>query len=83
MDSPTEQIIARAASIGSSALANIMGDPMERDSRLGQIAAVQTRQDVAAIYVVQVGNHAQLVNISRGVWALVFVAIFIFGRQFL
>lgn len=38
-----------------------------------RIANVNGRQDIAATFTLQIALHKQLVNISRGVWLLVFL----------
>ena len=64
----------RIATVG--ALDNVQHDPLEVDRRMIGLATVQIRQDAAAMLAAQVDVLAQLVNISRGVWA-VFAAILI------
>jgi len=45
------------------------------------VATVHSRQDIIGIYSMLVDSHRQLVTISRGVWAAVFVLILIWAVQ--
>jgi hypothetical protein len=76
MISPTIAMLDRLRVATAGALDNLQHDPLEVDPRMIGLASVQTRQDVAALLAAQLDLVAQLVNISRGVWA-VFAAILI------
>lgn len=39
------------------------------------VATIHGRQDLVLIYSLLVSSHSQQVNISRGVWALVVIAL--------
>ena len=47
------------------------------DGRAVAVATVHTRQDVVLLYAMATAQHAQLVNISRGVWVLALLAAWI------
>jgi len=76
MSSPTIAMLERMRVATVGALDNLQHDPLEVDRRMIGLASAQTRQDVAALLAAQIDLVAQLVNISRGVWA-VFAAILI------
>ncbi len=82
MGSPTYDALQRASSMSANALANMQTDPLREECTMSEVAVIQTRQDVAATFVLQADIHTQLVNISRGVWvvaAVVAIAAFRHG----
>lgn len=74
---PTKAAAARAwriADIGASGEAKRAGELDVISDAQARAAIVNGRQDIAALFVLQLACHKQLVNISRGVWVVVFLA---------
>lgn len=75
MDRPTKRAIQRMGASAEHAFDNVMDDPSEHDVRAARTATVHIRQDLAGSLAMQAAIHSQLVTISRGVWALVLLAV--------
>ena len=75
MASSTEAAIKLASGISANALRHMQDETYKVDQGLAGVAMLHTRQDVAAIFSMQASIHRELVNLSRGVWILVFVVV--------
>jgi hypothetical protein len=71
---PTQDALKRAHAVQLSTIADDAKGDVGRTPDEAYVAAVHTRQDMTLLCGLVLAQHSQLVNISRGVWALVVIA---------
>ena len=77
---PTRDAMARAGTLQRGSFSEAFDSDTVADEHAVAIATVHARQDLVLIYSMLVDCHRQTVNVSRGVWALVVVALLILAR---
>lgn len=78
MAHPSDAAWERAATVQRMGFDEASRSTTDTSRHSVAIATIHGRQDVAAILVMQYELHKQLVAISRGVWALVVLAVLAF-----
>lgn len=77
---PTQEAIARATALQRGSFSEAYTSDTPADEHAVAIATVHARQDIVLIYSMLLDCHRQSVNVSRGVWSLVIVALLILAR---
>lgn len=79
---PTQSAIWRSNQAGVRSALKDIESTTDADERRVAVSIVHSREDGAALLIMQTHLHKQLVNISRGVWLLALLAIYFGNRAF-
>jgi hypothetical protein len=80
---PTTQAAKRVGHFKDLVIASELDSRMMPDPDDSRIAAIHTRQDIVLLVGWERELHSQLVTISRGVWLIAAVIVYIVVTRFL